>query len=143
MRYSKLILFTLALIYTAVGFTQGTDENEIRKILTDQQQAWNSGNIDDFMKGYWKNDSLVYIGRSGVTYGWKKTTDSYKTNYPDTASMGKLTFNLLQVKRLSDTIFFVIGKWNVKRTPGDVGGHFTLIFKKIDHQWVIISDHSS
>ncbi|MEO7960130.1 MAG: hypothetical protein ABIR19_01205 [Ginsengibacter sp.] len=54
MRYSKLILFTLALIYTSVCFTQGKDENEIRKILTDQQQAWNSGNIDDFMKGYWK-----------------------------------------------------------------------------------------
>ena len=95
------------------------------------------------MKGYWENDSLMFIGKSGVTYGYKNTLENYKKNYPDTAAMGKLTFTLIQVKRLSPEYYHVTGKWHLKRTIGDIGGHYTLLFRKIKGQWVIISDHSS
>ena len=95
------------------------------------------------MKGYWENDSLMFIGKSGVTYGYKNTLENYKKGYPDTAAMGKLAFTLIQVKKLSKEYYHVTGKWFLNRSVGDIGGHYTLLFRKINGQWVIISDHSS
>ncbi len=95
------------------------------------------------MKGYWENDSLMFIGKSGVTYGWTNTLNNYKKGYPDTAAMGKLNFTLVQVKKLSAKYYHVTGKWFLKRSVGDVGGHYTLLFRKINGRWLIIADHSS
>ncbi len=122
---------------------QAKDERAILNALEKQRLAWNSGDLNTFMQTYWQNDSLMFIGKSGVTYGWQNTLDNYKRGYPDTAAMGKLTFNIIQVKRLSAIYFSVVGKWNLTRSIGDVSGHFTLLFRKINNQWVIISDHSS
>ncbi len=119
------------------------DEMAIRKVLTDQNASWNEGNIEAFMQGYWQSDSLMFIGKSGVTYGWDKTLANYKKGYPDTAAMGKLAFDILEVKPLSANYYFVVGKWFLKRSVGDVGGHFTLLFRKIENKWVIVADHSS
>lgn len=119
------------------------DEKTIRKILSDQTSAWNRGDLNGFMNGYWENDSLMFIGKSGVTYGWKNTLDNYKKNYSDTVSMGKLKFDLIQVKKLSKEYYSVTGRWFLKRTIGDLSGHFTLLFRKINKVWVIVSDHSS
>ena len=143
MKYSYLVfaLFTLTLL-TACG-DKANDEKEIRNILDAQITHWNKGNIDDFMKGYWQNDSLMFISSSGVTYGYGNTLNNYKRSYSDTAKMGQLAFDILQVKRVSDDAYFVVGKWFLKRTVGDVGGHYTLLFRKIDGKWVIVADHSS
>ena len=105
--------------------------------------TWNRGDVDAFMVGYWENDSLMFIGKSGITYGYKNTLANYKKNYPDTTVMGKLTFTLIKVKQLSPEYFHVTGKYYLTRTIGDASGHFTLMFRKINGKWVIISDHSS
>jgi ketosteroid isomerase-like protein len=94
------------------------------------------------MNGYWKSDSLMFVGKSGITYGWLKTLQHYRKNYPDTATMGKLVFTLLHLKPLSDVYYFVVGKWYLQRTGGDLEGNFTLLFKKINGQWKIITDHT-
>lgn len=138
----KLLLAVL-LFTSTVGSAQSGDEKAIRTLLATQSAAWNRGDIDSFMKGYWENDSLMFIGSSGITYGWTNTLNNYKKGYPDTATMGKLTFTLLHMKKLSGEYYQVIGKWFLKRSVGDVGGHFTLLFRKIKGQWVIVSDHSS
>lgn len=119
------------------------DEAMIRKVLEKQNQAWNKGDLDSFMVGYWENDSLMFVGKSGITCGYKQTLENYKKNYPDTAAMGKLHFTLLKLTRLSDQYYHVTGKWQLSRSIGDIGGHFTLLFRKINGRWVIISDHSS
>lgn len=138
------IAFTTLLFALSIHlFAQSKDEKKIRGILATQTSAWNNGDISQFMKGYWENDSLMFIGKSGVTYGWTNTLNNYKKGYPDTAAMGKLHFNLIQVKKLSKKYYHVTGKWFLKRTIGDVGGHFTLLFQKINGRWVIIADHSS
>jgi hypothetical protein len=111
--------------------------------LTQQTIAWNGGDIENFMQPYWHSDSLMFIGKSGITYGWQKTLENYKKSYPDAAAMGKLDFTILQAKRLSVMYFSVVGKWHLARAAGDVGGYFTLLFKKIKNAWVIIQDHSS
>jgi hypothetical protein len=85
----------------------------------------------------------MFIGKNDITYGWQNTLESYKKGYPDTTAMGKLDFDILHVKRLSVLYFFVVGKWHLTRSIGDVGGHFTLLFKKIKNKWVIVADHSS
>ncbi len=129
--------------------TQGTqtlpdpDATVIRGILARQSADWNRGAIDQFMKGYWENDSLMFIGKSGVTYGWNNTLNNYRKGYPDTTAMGQLRFDLIRLMRLSPEYYEVIGKWSLKRSIGDVSGHFTLLFRKIDGTWVIIADHSS
>ena len=124
-------------------FAQSTDETAVRKVLATQNAAWNRGDVDAFMVGYWHSDSLMFIGQSGVTYGWQNTLNNYKKNYPDTATMGKLTFTLIIVKPLSKEYYHVVGKWHLTRTVGDASGHFTLLFRKIKGEWVIIEDHSS
>ncbi len=125
------------------AFTQDADQKEILKILNDQTVYWNKGDIDNFMKGYWNNDSLMFVGKSSVTYGFQNTLTHYKETYSDAEKMGKLFFEILKVKKLSNEYYFVLGKWFLKRNAGDVGGHYTLLFRKIKGKWMIVSDHSS
>lgn len=103
----------------------------------------NSGNINTFMEPYWQSDSLMFIGNTGVTFGWENTRENYLKSYPDTNAMGKLSFEILHMKRLSVLYYYVVGKWQLSRTGGDLSSHFTLSFKKINDKWVIVSDHSS
>lgn len=122
---------------------QSADEKSIREILSDQTEAWNKGNLEDFMAGYWKSDSLLFIGKSGVNNGWQKTLENYQKGYPDTTAMGKLNFDLLELRQLSPEYFFVVGKWHLQRSIGNIGGHFSLLFNKINGKWKIVADHSS
>lgn len=139
----KKILSVILLFIAIETSAQSKDEIAIRRLLDEQAAAWNRGNIEDFMKGYWKNDSLMFIGKSGITYGWNNTLNNYKKSYPDTTAMGKLSFNIITVKQLSSEHFHIVGKWYLKRSIGNLSGYFTLVFKKIDDAWVIVSDHSS
>lgn len=133
----------IALLMCIVCFAQNKDEQAIRQILANQENAWNKGDLTTFMIGYWENDSLVYIGKNGPTYGYTTTLNNYKKNYPDTSHMGKLKFQLLSVKPLNTDHYFVIGKFNLTRTVGDASGYFTLLFRKINGVWKAIADHSS
>ena len=125
------------------GFTQTKNEKEILSILRTQDECWNRGDVDGFMQTYIKSDSLMFIGKSGVTYGWQNTLNNYKKGYPDKAAMGKLDFTLIDIKRLSRKYYHVVGKWHLARTAGDLQGHFTLLIKKVKGEWKIIADHSS
>ena len=143
-----LILLTFALTNIISAQSKparpaGGDEQTIRTLLEEQRLAWNTGDKEKFMQTYWQSDSLMFVGKSGVTYGWQNTLNNYKKGYPDTAAMGKLNFDILEVKRLSVMYFFVVGRWHLTRSIGDVGGHFTLLFKKVKNKWVIVADHSS
>lgn len=137
----RLLSILLLLSFTSLKVLG--QEAEIRALLNKQTDAWNRGDLEGFMEGYWKNDSLMFIGKSGITYGWQKTLDNYKKGYPDRTAMGTLTFTLIQMKPLSKKYFSVVGKWQLKRTIGDLSGHYTLLLKKIKGEWVVIADHSS
>jgi ketosteroid isomerase-like protein len=139
----KSLLLNFLLLIDISSIAQSKDETAIRQLLNEQTVAWNRGNIEDFMKGYWKDDSLMFIGKSGITYGWNNTLNNYKKNYADTTAMGKLSFNIINTKQLSFQYFHVTGKWHLQRSIGDLSGYFTLLFKKIEERWVIIADNSS
>ncbi|MBL0881828.1 MAG: nuclear transport factor 2 family protein [Chitinophagaceae bacterium] len=139
----RKLLFCCLFFQLTFSFAQNKDEQNIRNMLDRQTKDWNRGDIPAFMKGYWENDSLMFIGKNGVTYGYQTTLNNYKKNYPDATAMGQLEFQILQVKPLGNAHYFVLGKWMLKRTIGDLSGHYTLLFKKIKGQWVIVADHSS
>ena len=126
-----------------VDRNRNTDIFEIENVLNMQVKAWNEGNVERYMEGYWNSDSLIFVGKSGVTKGWKETLEHYKKRYPDKATMGELTFTLISKEKLGAENYLVIGKWHLQRERDEVGGHFSLIWKKIKGKWYIISDHTS
>ena len=141
---NKLILAGMFTVLSCMTASAQSDAGRaIRKVMADQAEAWNRGSIEDFMKGYWNNDSLVFVGKSGPTYGYARTLDNYKKRYDSPEKMGKLFFTLLSIRQLSPDYCFVLGKWLLKRPAGDVGGTYSLLFRKIDGRWVIVVDHTS
>jgi uncharacterized protein (TIGR02246 family) len=138
--------FLFLLLFASSGFlsqAQSKDEREIRQLLTTQTEAWNRGDIEGFMQTYWKSDSLMFIGKNGIKWGWQTTLNNYKKSYPDTTAMGRLAFDILQVKKLSPEYYYAVGKWMLKRTIGDLSGHYDLLLRRIKGRWYIIADHSS
>lgn len=140
----KKLILLVSLFFTTASFAQSAAEKEILRILDTQTQSWNAGDIPGFMKGYWESDSLMFIGKNGITYGYTQTLANYLRNYPSIEDMGKLNFDIKKTNMLSNEACFVIGKWYLTRgQKGDLSGHFTLLFRKLKGVWVIVADHSS
>lgn len=132
------------MLFSLGAIAQMDDVEMIKNIMHDQELAWNRGDLDAFMEGYWKSDSLMFVGSKGPTYGWQQTLDNYKKGYPNAQAMGQLTFTNLQFSPLENDHFLVVGKWHLERTDlENLEGHYSLVWKRINGQWVIIADHSS
>lgn len=142
MRYFILSLLLCLFINSSAQITE-SDEYKIRTILFEQTQAWNKHDLESFMKGYWKHDSLVFIGSRGLTYGYQTVLDNYKKSYSSPEKMGQLKFTLKQLSPLGKDYYLVIGQWDIVRPEGNLSGHFSLTWKKIEGEWKIIADHSS
>jgi ketosteroid isomerase-like protein len=124
------------------SFLSFSQEKDILHVLQQQQLDWNKGDIESFMNGYWKSDSLLFIGSKGPTYGWQKTLDNYKKSYPNKEKMGVLEFSDIQVKMLGKDYAYVFGKWKLIRQNDSPNGIYTLVFQKFKDGWGIISDHT-
>ena len=120
-----------------------TSKSDIKTVLLEQQEAWNNGNIDAFMKGYMKTDDLTFIGSKGITQGWNQTLLNYKKGYPDKAAMGILKFDIIELKVLSSDYAYMIGKYTLTREEDTPSGYFDLLWQKVNNNWVIVSDHTS
>jgi ketosteroid isomerase-like protein len=139
----KTLIFLFLLSIAVPGISQESFEQAARRILQQQEQDWNSGNIDAFMESYWKSDSLLFVGKNGPVYGYAATLANYHKNYPDTLAMGKLQFNLLSFRSVGADHGFVLGQFVLTRRNDRPSGYFTLWFRKINGTWKIISDHTS
>lgn len=137
----RTIISCILILYSFFSYSQ--NKEAILKVLEDQRLAWNRGDIDDYMQGYWKSDSLLFVGKTSPVHGWQGTLDRYKRTYPDKAAMGQLTFDILQVRLLDADNAFVLGGWRLKREKDEPGGYFTLWFRKINGEWKIVVDHTS
>jgi ketosteroid isomerase-like protein len=144
MRYLFIVLaITLFSCQSKPDFDPETAKKEIQAILTEQQKAWNNGDIETYMQGYYKSDSLRFASGGHVSYGWQTTLDRYKAGYPDKSTMGKLTFSNIDIKLLSESSALVFGKWELERAEDHPWGLFTLIFRKKPCGWRIVHDHTS
>jgi uncharacterized protein (TIGR02246 family) len=125
------------------GEDRSPDKVAIQAILEAQQKAWNNGDIDEFLEGYWRSPELTFSGSSGVSRGWDGVLARYKKNYPDRAAMGGLDFSEIEFRFLGPDAALVLGKWHLKREKGDIGGVFTLVWQRFPKGWKIIHDHTS
>jgi uncharacterized protein (TIGR02246 family) len=143
MKHFTLLLGFVLLAY--ISSAQNTsDKQAIRQVLESQTGSWNKGDLQTFMQSYWKSDSLKFIGKNGVVYGWQNTLDRYLKTYPDEASRGTLRFEIISIDMLGKDAAFVIGKFFLARPEkGDANGHFSLLWRKINGKWLIVADHSS
>ena len=119
------------------------EQAAIRAVLTDQQTAWNRGDVRTFMKGYWNSPELTFAGSNGFVRGWEPVAARYERDYPNQVVMGQLDFSELEIRILGPEAALVLGKWHLKRASGDVGGIFSLVFQKFPEGWRIIHDHTS
>lgn len=129
-----------------VTVNESTDYNTakaaILKVMKDQEIAWNNGDLEGFMQGYWKSDSLKFYGSNGLTKGWQNTLDNYKRGYPTKADTGTLNFVINDISRIENNNFWVMGEYHLKREAGDADGVFIIIFKMINGKWKIVADMS-
>ena len=116
---------------------------DIESLMQLQQENWNSGDITGFMGAYWQSDSLVFIGKRGLTYGWNATLRNYEKSYPNKQAMGRLQFENKKHEVMSDSAVYTIGKWTLFRSSDTLGGHFTLLWRKVNGHWKIVADHTS
>lgn len=141
-----LLLFSFLLFVSTNIHAQSKNDKiaaDIRQVMNTQAAAWNAGDIDGFMRGYWNSPELVFVSGDNVTKGWQPTLDRYKKNYDSRAKMGTLTFSDLEVEVLSKTAAKVLGSWSLAREADNPKGKFTLIFRRFKDGWRIVHDHTS
>jgi ketosteroid isomerase-like protein len=122
---------------------RGGDQAEITGVLNAQQAAWNRGDVDVFLRGYWHSPELTFSGSNGISRGWEGVMVRYKKNYPDRAAMGQLDFSGLEFRFLGPDAALVLGRWHLKRDKGDIGGVFSLVWQRFPGGWNIVHDHTS
>jgi beta-aspartyl-peptidase (threonine type) len=136
--------FAIAGLLGIAGTLWADDAADIKKVLDDQVAAWNKGDLEGFMKGYWKSPDLTFVSGKDITRGWQETLERYNKRYQaDGKEMGKLAFNDVVVKELAPGVALVTGKWEVTLSKETVGGRYSLILKKLADGWRIVHDHTS
>lgn len=140
MKNLVILLCMLSFIYSYSQTSQKQDIKAINKVLKNQRLAWSDNDLEDYMEGYWKSDSLKFYSANGVTNGWKNTLKRYQKAYPTEAHTGKLSFKVDDITQITPGAYYVLGEYHIKRDIGNATGFFMLIFKKINNRWKIIAD---
>jgi uncharacterized protein (TIGR02246 family) len=122
---------------------RAADREAIRAVLDAQQVAWNRGDVDAFLVGYWHSPELTFSGSSGVSRGWDSVMARYKKTYPDRVAMGQLDFSELEFRFLGPDSALLLGRWHLKREKDELGGVFTLVWQRFPDGWKIVHDHTT
>lgn len=141
---TAIALLSLACLIS-LGAQPTPAEAGIRAVMEAQQVAWNRGDVEGFMSGYDASDSTTFVGVT-ITRGYRQVLENYHRRYPSRENMGQLTFSGIEVMPLGAEYASVLGKWHLDRSRnagGEVGGIFTLLFRKTPNGWKIILDHTS
>lgn len=140
----KKLLFLITIFTLTASFaqTEAEDKAAILNVMKAQEKAWSNNDLEGFMQGYWKSDSLKFYGSNGLTKGWQQTLDNYKKGYPTKEHSGTLNFKINDISKISDDSYWVMGEYFLKRKVGDANGVFMIIFKKINGEWKIVADTS-
>ncbi len=138
-----LLIFLLPVALAAQSQNKTSKiETHILAVMDAQVAAWNRGDVDGFMRGYWNSEKLVFVSGDNLTLGWKPTLDRYKKNYNSTEKMGALKFGDIAINVVSKDAAVVLGSWSLARANDNPKGKFTLIFRKFKDGWRIVHDHT-
>lgn len=140
----KKLLLLLFLITTlnVISQTEAADKEAILSVLKAQEKAWNQFDLEGYMQGYWKSDSLKFYGSKGLTKGWEKTLENYKKGYPSKEYTGTLKFTVDAITKIEENSYHVLGQYHLVRNVGNANGVFLIIFKKMEGEWRIVADMS-
>ena len=138
----KLFLLFLFISLSTFAQTEAEDRKAILAVLKMQQDAWNKGDLEGFMQGYIKSDSLKFYGSRGLTNGWQNTLDNYKKGYPTKEHTGNLTFTIDALTKIEEGSYYMMGQFHLVRDAGNANGVFLIIFRKIEGEWKVIADLS-
>jgi hypothetical protein len=143
MKLTRIFLI-LFLLFTFSSYSQPDIKNKeaIKAVMKLQEKAWSQNDLEGFMQGYWKSDSLKFYGRNGLTKGWQQTLHNYKKSYPTKEHSGSLSFRINDISKIEKGSYWVTGEYFLKRSVGDANGVFLIIFKKINGEWKIVADMS-
>jgi uncharacterized protein (TIGR02246 family) len=142
----RFVGFVAAIIYLAAQIAAQSPEDakaEIRAVIATQEEAWNRGDIEQFMAGYARAETTTFVSGDEVTRGWQNVLDRYKKRYSDRAKMGSLTFSDLEITLLGADSAVALGRWKLQRANDQPRGRFTLIFRRLPEGWRIVQDHTS
>ncbi len=133
------------LAWCCVSALQAQEPHEaIRAVLDAQATAWNKGDLEGFMQGYWQSPELTFYAGNVKTKGYQATLERYRQKYQaDKKEMGKLTFAELTIEPLGADHALVRGRYHLKLTKEESTGIFTLIVRKTPAGWKIVHDHTS
>lgn len=142
MRKIILLLCAFTLVYSCQNSTtKSQDKEAIISVLKAQEKAWSNHNLEGYMQGYWKSDSLKFYGSNGsIAYGWNKTLSNYKKRYPSQEHTGILKFKINDITQIENESYYVMGAYHLTRTIGNAKGIFMIIFRKINGEWKIVAD---
>ena len=134
----------LLLLLIPAGGQAPSAKAAIQKVLDDQVVAWNKGDLEGFMAGYWKSPELSFYSGGTKMAGWQATLDRYRKKYQgEGKEMGKLAFKEISIDVIGADHALVKGRWHLTLTKESVGGLFTLLMKKMPEGWRIVHDHTS
>jgi beta-aspartyl-peptidase (threonine type) len=139
-------VFILVIVITALPRqTRAEEEKQIRSLLDAQAMAWNMGDLDGFMQGYWKSEKLTFISGGTLTRGWEPTRQRYVKRYQTEGKdkMGVLTFDEIEIELLCSDAATVRGRFELVRGERKDWGRYTLILRKFPEGWRIVHDHTS
>ena len=137
-------LFATVPVGRSLGQEDSALANTIKQLMTEQTKCWNGGDIEGFMETYWKSEMLTFSSGGKTARGWKTTLERYKKGYDTREKMGVLKFSEIEVVSLGEKAALVLGRWHLARKKvGDVGGNFSLVWRKFDDGWKIVHDHTS
>lgn len=129
---------------TDKNFSFDADARMIEEVMKKQEKAWSEGDIEEFMKGYWNSEKLSFGGKRGFTYGYDQVMANYKKGYPTKEIMGILTFDIIDIVPVAETAAYVLGQYRLEvKDDANPTGFFTLVFRKINGEWKIVTDHTS
>ena len=154
MKYPTIILLFVGLLFSVSScktvdisdkdFSFDKDAAMIEEVMRKQEKAWSDGDIEEFMNGYWNSDKLSFGGKRGFTFGYDKVQANYKKGYPTKEIMGILTFTIIDIVPVAEKAAYVLGKYHLEvKDDANPSGYFTLVFRKINGEWKIVTDHTS
>lgn len=135
-------VFCFIALVALFGCSKAVSHLEIRAVLARQVAAWNCGDIEGFMEGYWKSDQMLFTSPTSTTKGWRATLERYRQRYPSIREMGRLKFDDLVVRPTNRDAADVTGRYRLDTQGGIKTGRFELTFRRIDGAWVITGDHT-
>ena len=149
MKSKFLLVLVTSCLYTACSqhskpkFDPKAEEVAIRAVISAEQIAWNNGDIDAFMEGFWKSDSLQFISARGLSRGWEATRENYIKGFPERSSMGTVSYQILSLTPLAPNIFILTSRYEITQEIGKREGIFTAIFRKVNGKWLAVHYHAS